>query len=740
MNNNGIEDILISRDYNTKKKKPKGFFVMFFILVLILVGLVGAYMYFTRDFISSKELFVQNLSKINTNKLLKNEVYTNLIDRLQKESSQIESSINFTTDIENEELKDIDITKFKLDISNLNDVENKKNYNEAVLNYSGNEVFKLNLASAENEIALASDEILNQYVGIHLDKIKEVFGININIDEINEIKDAENINLSETEIDEYTKKYLEVILNNISEDKFGVQENIAIENATEDVEVTNYSVTLTQEELKTVLIEVLKELKNDEKLLGRLTTETNSENTTQVETPIITPSEVQNNNSNDGQVVEENTTSEEPINSETPGETQESQEEITNPEENLEPEIPVIKINPVGTVSIEAEDVSEENQTDETANSETVENTSSEDVNAEEISVQNATSEDETVENKEANNQNNDNIETIETTDIDELIRKENDSNVQLTKILLGKKVDLTQEELKLLIDELIKEVEAMAGNGIKINIYASEENVEKINVVLSNNNIIDIDFFPDNNSELNSNQSYIKITYLEEDENSERNGFALEINKEQSSASIKINAEYSFIENEKINKKIKLDLKTEGTTNSKELKNDIVITMSTNKTETQVAIDNTIQFKEVSDLPGLNSENCIYLDLLPEADRQSLLDTIKTQVITLYTNKKENLNFIDTNTYSQTTLENQSSSQTSKVTREEAKNALITKVSNMMQEAIDRNEEFTIQNLVDLKIDGYKVSAAVTAESALIVVDVYKFNIDTGFTLTDVE
>ena len=46
----------------------------------------------------------------------------------------------------------------------------------------------------------------------------------------------------------------------------------------------------------------------------------------------------------------------------------------------------------------------------------------------------------------------------------------------------------------------------------------------------------------------------------------------------------------------------------------------------------------------------------------------------------------------------------------------------------------------FTIQNLKDLKIDGYKVSSAVTAEKALIVVDVYKFSIDTEFLLTDVE
>ena len=38
---------------------------------------------------------------------------------------------------------------------------------------------------------------------------------------------------------------------------------------------------------------------------------------------------------------------------------------------------------------------------------------------------------------------------------------------------------------------------------------------------------------------------------------------------------------------------------------------------------------------------------------------------------------------------------------------KEDAKNALITRVSNMMQEAIDNNQEFTIKNLENLTIEG---------------------------------
>ena len=64
---------------------------------------------------------------------------------------------------------------FDLNISNSNDIVNQKSYNEAVLKYSGNEIFKFNLIAQENEIAIASEEIMNQYVGVHYNKIKEVF-------------------------------------------------------------------------------------------------------------------------------------------------------------------------------------------------------------------------------------------------------------------------------------------------------------------------------------------------------------------------------------------------------------------------------------------------------------------------------------------------------------------------------------------------------------------------------------
>lgn len=716
MNNGGIEDILIGGGYNTKKKKGKGIKILFFFLMLILIAFLGAYWYFMNQTVSAKELFIQNISKNNVKEFLQGNVYTNIYDRLLAENSEINSCINLTTEVENTELKDIDFTKFILEISNLNDVQNSKTYSEATLNYSGNEVWDLKLLSTDSGIAVFSTDVYDKYVGIHYDKIKEVFGINIDVEKIKELSKLDKINFSEEESNEYLKKYCDIIFSNISEDKFSVQENIAIKGATENVAVTNYSLNLSQEDLNGLIIKVLEEIKNDEELIEKIVVTSNTSNVQ------IT---VKENNSDE--VISENIVPEtenqenviEEVEQENIQEGQENQEDnsedtINNASENtvenivedaqenttIESNIPVITINPVGTVSdLEVEE------------------------NAEKITTQ-----------------------EIETTDINELMELETEKNIEdyLINILLGRRVDTTVKDFQEMIDNLITEVEKLEGNGLTINVYASEEKIEKATIILPNTNKIELEF-PENSDSSNS----IKVTYLysesitdeetentDKEENNKSNGFSLEITKTQTNASTKYVAEYNFIENESINKKIKLDIKTDGAATSKEIKNDIVITVSTSESEIQVAIDNDIKFTDSAfEISELNDENCLFLDSLNE-ERDSTIEDLKNRITTLYTNKKENLNFIDTNTYSSTKLENASSN----VTREEAKNALITKVGNMMQEAIDRNEEFTIKNLENLKIDGYEVSSNVTEQSAIIVVDVYTFNIDTSFVLTDVE
>lgn len=707
MINNGIEDILINGGYKPEKKRGKGILILIFLLFIIFVGLIVAYQYFSANTVSSKELFATSLSKTNINKLLSTNIYSSISEKCSKQDFETSSSINFTTTLNPESFQGTDISKFVINLENYNDVQNSKSYSEAIADYSDNEILRVKMFSTENEAAIYSSDISDRYVGVHFDKFNDVFETELDIEEIRNFKDADSILIDSNDKEEILKKYLTKFIADLPEENFSVKPNIVIQNENENIDVTSYTVTMSQEELKTELTKLLESLKSDEELLKKFITN-------KVEEPKEEVKEPEENNSNDGPVITITPSEEQP--EETPGEITEEvpQEDATTeteqpveteptvetpPETQVQPEVPqedetpVITINPIASIR----------------------------------------------------NYATEQVVGVETTNIEELNVKEVDSSTYLAEIMLGKKADISLKELQKRIDDVIKKVKKLDGNGLTISVYASEQKTEKITITLPNENTVDLEFYSNSDTD-----NGIKITYLykgnnslfntEENENldpieaAQVNGLSVEIKKIENGANTTLNGVLSFIENKQINKKITLNAKTEGTAASKEVTSDIVITLSTSDGETKAVIDNSIKFVTPTITESLTQENTTFLDELPVSEMQTTLDDLKNKITNLYNTKKSNLTFIDTNTGG--TIDNTLVT----VTREEAKNALITRVSNMMQEAIDKNEPFTIMNLVDLTIDGYNVSSNVTSESAVIVVDTYTFNIDTEFTLTDVE
>ncbi len=619
MNNNGIEDILIGASYNsTNKKKKKGIIIFFIILILILAGLIFAYFYIKNNEKSKKEVFINYLSNANIINIFSNNIYEDICNKMLTENSETTNNLKFSTNIENNTLEGIDESKFILDINTKNDINKNKSYGEIELNYSGNDILKLNYISNKNEAGLFSNEISDKYIGVHYDKIKDVFGIDFNSNEIDNILNSPKINLSTDKRNEYLKKYFNTIITNLTEEEFSVQENFLLEKDSETISVTSHTLTLTQQQLNDLLVKVLEELKNDDELINLITSDSQNER--------------------------------------------------------------------------------------------------------------------------------------IDDEEIEEEIDDSNKFIENAINVLLGKKINITSQEFKQEIEDEINTVKNLSGDGIKLTIYANEDKVEKITIVLSEDNTIDLEIL--NNTD---NENNIKITclyknnsifnndktdYSREDieaqsENLENktNGFSLELKKVQNEASTTIDAIYSFIEDEKINKKISLNINTNGKQNSNNYKNDIVITYSSSEGEIKIILDNNINFDVNPEIEDLTEENCLFLDnLSPEELDQTKVD-ITNKLIDLYNNKIEEFDFLDANVHA-STIDKASLN----ITRNEAKQALINRVSIMMREALDRNEEFTLQNLVDLSIEGYEVSSTVTESEAIVVVDVYTFRIDSDFILTDVE
>ena len=307
----------------------------------------------------------------------------------------------------------------------------------------------------------------------------------------------------------------------------------------------------------------------------------------------------------------------------------------------------------------------------------------------------------------------------------DEKIFSEEDLKKDLVNILLGKKINISYNNFVSRINYLIDYFKGYEGDGLKVIIYSSDKKVEKISLNISTNINIDIEF-PEESSNKEKN---IKITYLLKDTN---NGFSVDISRTENAANQLANIVYSFIEQGTINRKININLDTEGTTSSNNMLNNIVISYLTNEGELKCSINNKIKFSVKPEIESLTSQNCLYLNELSQEEYISTVQLLYNKAISLYNEKRENLNFIDINTDRENSV--------TSVSIDEARTALYNKVSEMMTQAVQEGREFTIQDLNNLTIDGYDVKTNINDENAIIVVDIYMFSIDQNFYLEDIE
>lgn len=720
-NNGGIEDIMIGRENYQTKKSNKGRIFIVFLLMCVIAGAI--YYYYNSQNkveVSKKNEFINYASSTGVNVFLNNEIYDKIFTRLKEEDSQITSKISFSNTLENEILGDLDISKFEISLLNEKKVE-KNQYSKIEIDYSSNKIGELKILETTDEIGIQINDVTEKYVGSNINNLNRIFTTSNNIQNLLNLKNSEDLGLSQLEVSDYVKNQISQIFTSLEEENFEINENFIIEKDGKSKSVTAYIVNLNQEEMENALESIIDNIKEDEKLLSKITSKHD----------VIIPSITANTNSS--VVVEENNENqnEESVNEEQTSEENENLEDIQQPEENIENSGTIdelvdaldshVSIDGVGT-TIQATVTPNTNQNvTDTPNEQTPENTQS-----------NTDGQEQTV-------QENQQLEEILTLDdfpkekenIEKMNSKINEifsdtEKESLIRLLLGKKINLTKEEIKKELDEILSDIKQKGGEGLSVAIYVSTEGTEKINIILPNKESIELEFSISSN-----NQNDIKITYLD----NEKNGFSLEISKIDNVASSTIKATYGFIENQSVNKKIIIDLKTEGT--SQKYTNNTVIRYLTNQGETEIILDNEIDFAKEIESKSLNEENCLFLDNLSQEELDKNKQDINQKTLLVYRNIKEDLNFIDTNTHTSII---ESNSNQSTLTRDEAEALLIDKVSTMMGEAQANNQEFTIQNLNDLQIDGYEVKSTVTPNEAIIMVDIYMFSIDNNFIITDVQ
>ncbi len=723
-----VDDIIINKHMPQKRRGKSIILVLFFLLLIVLVGMCGAYYWYTNMRVSPREMFFKHIAQTNIAEIADTEIYYTILEKLNKENYETSTTANFTTNKKTDFTENVDVSKFEFVLDTKSDKTKEQSVVDANITYSSNDFFDLKFIGTKDNVAIGSNEVLDKYIATSKNKLSEsinrttTFETDLDADFADKEMDkfAHNqINFDEEFKTKKANEYMSLILEKVSEEAVTLTEASPITINSEVINTDAYTLTLSGQNYANLTKELLEKLRDDEELLNKITT----------------------------------------------GEGNELTEE---PEETVQKPNP-INIQPIGGET-------EEHQTTQI-------------VGNEDLQVLNEPDTGELLESNEMMT-----IPPVEAdTDIEETETEEEYDNILsqiLGAILLNQKLDMTVEELQSKInrdyDTLISTDELKITVYVK-NVEGEEKKTIKIVAELPQNADLDVEY---------PEQDKIKVTFLQDVEETDENGkkvnknvgTSFEIKRNNTDMQTKFDITLNSIEEKKVIAKLKLDITTQGTKTSKKYLNDVIIKYNDNESDFKINLKNTIDFKTPTITEELNEENTIFVDTLSDEEATNLYSTIVMKLMDLYSEKIVNMNFIDNNSLSglveqpirepenegeaepveeETTegradleeqpVENEASVEENPVndnqpseengqeeplpiSKRDARDILISKIEEMMADAEEHEEEFSILNLELLpkELDGNKVEVEISEERAKVKVADYTFFIDKDFMLTE--
>ena len=310
---------------------------------------------------------------------------------------------------------------------------------------------------------------------------------------------------------------------------------------------------------------------------------------------------------------------------------------------------------------------------------------------------------------------------------------------IELIKCILFKnKMNITYNEYESIIEEFYEDVQDHDFENLKITVYVANDKTVKIVIEDELSLQIELDFIT-----INEAESKIKVLLL--DDKNARSGNMLEVYKSQREAACSYELAFSWITEGKIVEKFSCILNTKGTTLGNVLENDLNLQYVKGKEDNlKIGVKNTILFGERT-IEDLSTDNTLFLNMLSNDEYVAIVSAIKGKTMDVLAEKMTDLDLIDINTGNefvnrvQEEAENNAREELSNITKQEALNLIVDRVSIMMGEKQARGEEITLDILKDLKIDGYDVSVAVSNDEALVMLNDYRFIIDSNFVIEEV-
>ncbi len=249
----------MGKNNNTKIVK---ILIIIFIIIILIIGCL--FIFLTTDiFKSNKILFMKYASQLASkeNSLIEDNVieyYGKILETPFENSTSL--SFNASSNIgENQTL----INQANISINGRMDIKNKNIEETANINYSPTVTLPINLRYKDNLFGYQTEYIGAKYI-VDDREISSSITSDINSNENNENNEEnsnEKENLTKKDIEDIVKKYGEIALGQVPEEKFK-KEN--------EEEVTVYKLEITQADIVNIEKAVLEELKQDQETMDKL--------------------------------------------------------------------------------------------------------------------------------------------------------------------------------------------------------------------------------------------------------------------------------------------------------------------------------------------------------------------------------------------------------------------------------------------------------------------------------------
>lgn len=260
------------------KKSNKVFIIVLIILSLLIIATSLVMIYLKTDLFKNEEqLFYKYAGqKLEALDMLEEASIKEYFQKKQTTPHENEGKYTLSiqsNDFSNKEIID-KLDEISISFSGKTDPQNNKIEQNISLNYSDNVNFPIQYVQNKDIIGLISDPVVNKYVGIKNENLKELMqklgasdttDIPDKIGEMQEEqKTEEEIKQGEEEAKKIKDTYLNIIKDNINEENY---------SKIKDGENVGYSLKLTYAEIKNIYIKILEQLKQDEIILSKISNE-----------------------------------------------------------------------------------------------------------------------------------------------------------------------------------------------------------------------------------------------------------------------------------------------------------------------------------------------------------------------------------------------------------------------------------------------------------------------------------